>query len=164
MAPSPSTGPWPPYEARRGRELNSDILLADAAHTRADVFITIGVLSGVVLSRAGFGYADPVVALLVAAAIVWIAYGIVARTVPILVDEHVVPAGMIRQEAERIHGVRSAYHIRSRGAPGQRFAEVTIAVDGAASVESAHRIADAVESRLREALELHEVIVHVEPC
>ncbi len=33
------------YEARRGRELNSDILLADAAHTRADVFITIGVLS-----------------------------------------------------------------------------------------------------------------------
>ena len=81
------------YEARRGRELNSDILLADAAHTRADVFITIGVLSGVVLSRAGFRYADPVVAPLVAAAIVWIAYGIVARTVPILVDEHVVPAG-----------------------------------------------------------------------
>ena len=40
------------YEARRGRELSSDLLLADAAHTRADVFITIGVL--IILARSLF--------------------------------------------------------------------------------------------------------------
>lgn len=152
------------YESRRGHQLDSDILLADAAHTRADVFITIGVLTGVMLSRAGFGFADPVVALVVAGAIVWIAYGIVRRSVPVLVDQHVMPADLIRTAAEAVTGVRSAYHIRSRGAPHLRFAEVTISVDGTASVEAAHQIADQVESRLRDELELHEVLVHVEPC
>ena len=151
------------YEARRGRDLDSDLLLADAAHTRADVLITMGVIAGVLLSRAGFGYADPVVALLVAGAIVWIAYGIVRRSVPVLVDEHALPADVIRLAAERVNGVHSAYQIRSRGAPHKRFAEVTIAVDRLASVEAAHVIADLVESRLRDELELHEVIVHIEP-
>jgi cation diffusion facilitator family transporter len=152
------------YESRRGRELQSEILLADAAHTRADVFITLGVLAGVVLSRAGFGFADPVVALIVAGAIAWIAYGIVARSIPVLVDAHAVPASAIRNEAEQVTGVSSAYQIRSRWSPGQRLAEITIAVDRNASVESAHRIADAVEDRLRSALDFHEVIVHIEPC
>lgn len=32
------------YEARRGRELGSDIFLADAAHTRSDVYTTLAVL------------------------------------------------------------------------------------------------------------------------
>src|SRR5256885_1633637 len=35
------------YENRRGRELRSELLVADAAHTRADALITVGVLAGV---------------------------------------------------------------------------------------------------------------------
>jgi len=100
----------------------------------------------------------------VTVAIAGVAYGIVRSTVPVLVDEHAVPAGAIRQAAEQVTGVYRAYHIRSRGAPPARFGEVTIAVNGSATVEDAHRIADAVESRLREDLQLHEVVVHVEPC
>src|SRR5712691_6187281 len=41
------------YENRRGRELRSELLVADAAHTRADALITIGVLIGVLLARQG---------------------------------------------------------------------------------------------------------------
>jgi cation diffusion facilitator family transporter len=152
------------YEAQRGRELSSDILLADATHTRADVFITIGVLTGLLLSRAGYGWADPVVALIVAVVIAALAYGIVRRSVPVLVDEHVVPAPRIRASAEAVSGVARAYQIRSRSSPEQAFAELTIAVDGAATVENAHQIADAVEQRLREDFSLTHVVVHVEPC
>ncbi|MBI4503406.1 MAG: cation transporter [Gemmatimonadetes bacterium] len=152
------------YENRRGHQLDSDILLADAAHTRVDVFITIAVLGGVLLARAGYGFADPIMALVVAGMIVWVAWGIVRRSVPVLVDEHALPAVVIRETAEEVTGVHSAYQIRSRGAPHLRFAEVTIAVDRGASVEAAHRIADAVEDALREKLQLHEVVVHIEPC
>jgi cation diffusion facilitator family transporter len=152
------------YEARRGHQLHSDILLADAAHTRADVFITIGVLAGLLLTRAGVTFADPVIALVVAGLIVWVAWGIIRRAVPVLVDQHALPAERIRETAEQVAGVRSAYQIRSRGSPHLRFAEVTIAVDGHATVEAAHQIADAVERRLREQLQVHEVAVHVEPC
>ncbi len=152
------------YEARKGRELRSDLLLADAAHTKADVFVTLGVLIGVLLSQAGYAFVDPVVALLVAVVIVVIAYGIVSRTVPVLVDEHVVPSNDIKTVAEEIVGIVRAYDIRSRRSTDQTFAELTIAVDRHASVEQAHRLADSVEARLRSRLDLGEVVVHIEPC
>lgn len=152
------------YEAARGRALGSHLLLADAAHTKGDVFITVGVLIGVLAVRAGYPIADPIVALLVAGAIAMVAWEIIGHALPVLVDEHVVPAPEIKAAAEGVNGVRQAYAIRSRGAPTRRFAELTIAVDGAATVTAAHGIADAVEHRLRDGLGLHEVVVHVEPC
>ncbi len=152
------------YEATRGRQLNSQILLADAAHTRADVFITAGVLVGVVAARAGYWFVDPLVALIVAGIIVVLAYSIVARSVPVLVDQLAAPATDIQRVAEQVKGVTSAYAIRSRGGQERRFAELTIAVDGSSTVTTAHQVADAVESRLRGKLGFHEVVVHIEPC
>jgi cation diffusion facilitator family transporter len=152
------------YESHQGRRLNSEILLADAAHTKADVLITIGVLAGVLLARAGYGFADPIVALIVAGVIVWLAFGIVVRSVPVLVDQHAAPSDDIRVAAEAVVGVVRAYDIRSRESHDRRFAELTIAVQGKKSVESAHEIADAVELQLRRQLRLDQVIVHIEPC
>jgi len=154
------------YENRRGHELSSELLLADAAHTRTDVFITIGVLIGVLFARGGATWVDPVVAIVVAALIVRVAYQIFSRTVPVLVDERAIPERAIRQSAQGVKGVRSAYSIRSRGGHGTgvRYAEVTIAVDGDANVAAAHAIADEVEERLKQELELNAVTVHVEPC
>lgn len=153
------------YENRRGHELASELLIADAAHTRTDVFITIGVLIGVLFSRQGYTWVDPVVAIVVAILIVRVSYTILSRVVPVLVDERAIPAPTIRQSAQAVAGVKSAYGIRSRGAnAGVRYAEVTIAVDPAANVAAAHAIADAVEERLKKDLELEEVTVHVEPC
>jgi cation diffusion facilitator family transporter len=154
------------YEERRGRELQSDLLLADAAHTRADVFITFGVLIGMLFARRGWWWVDPVLALGIAGFIVWIAVGIFQRAVPVLVDERAIPPATIRSLAESVDGVRGAYGIRSRGGSYAqvRYAEVTIAVDGGANVAAAHLIADRVEERLKRDLEITEVTVHVEPC
>jgi len=153
------------YENRRGHELGSELLIADAAHTRTDVFITIGVLIGVLFSRQGHLWVDPVVAIVVALLIVRVAYFILSRTVPVLVDERAIPEPTIRRSAQAVEGVKRAYGIRSRGGnAGVRYAEVTIAVDRGANVAAAHAIADAVEERLKQDLELKEVTVHVEPC
>jgi cation diffusion facilitator family transporter len=153
------------YENRRGRQLQSELLIADAAHTRTDVFITIGVLIGLIFSRQGYRWVDPVVAIGVALLIVRVAYRILQRVVPVLVDERAVPAPTIRETAQAVEGVKDAYGIRSRGGnAGVRYAEVTIAVDSAANVADAHAIADKVEERLKHDLELEEVTVHVEPC
>jgi cation diffusion facilitator family transporter len=152
------------YESRAGHRLGSPLLLADATHTRADVFITSGVLTGLLFTQAGFTFVDPVVAIAVAVVIVVLAYQIVRRSVPVLVDEQVHPARVILASAESVEGVVRAYHVRSRSAPDEAFAELTIAVDGSASVEVAHEIADAVERRLRSDLQFTDVVVHVEPC
>jgi cation diffusion facilitator family transporter len=151
-------------ETRAGRRLQSDLLLADALHTRTDVFITLGVLAGLALSRAGLAWADPALALIVGVLVGRAGYQILRRSIPTLVDERAFDQTTIQREAEEISGVVSAYAIRSRHAGDRRFAELTIAVDGQSNVAHAHRIADQVEDRLRERLQLDEVTVHVEPC
>jgi cation diffusion facilitator family transporter len=152
------------FETRAGRRLKSDLLLADALHTRTDVFITVGVLGGLALARAGLAWADPALGLIVAVLVGRAGYQILRRAIPSLVDERAFDWTTIQREAEGVDGVVSAYAIRSRLAGDRRFAELTIAVDGAADVASAHRIADQVEGRLKDSLQLDEVTVHVEPC
>jgi cation diffusion facilitator family transporter len=151
-------------ENRAGRRLNSELLIADAMHTRTDVVITLAVLGGLGLTSAGLAWADPVLAIIVALFVAHANYGIVRRAMPTLVDARAYDEGTIRAQAEAVPGVRAAYAIRSRIAATRRFAELTISVDGRSDVASAHRIADAVEARLQAGLELDEVVVHVEPC
>jgi cation diffusion facilitator family transporter len=152
------------YERRRGVELASELLVADAAHTQSDVYISVGVLAGLLLARQGLWWADPAIALVIAVLIVRVAYQITQRTVPILVDERALPKDDIQSAAEAVSGVRRAYDIRSRGGAQVRYAEVTIAVDRDANVAAAHAIADEVEQRLKRELQLNEVTVHIEPC
>lgn len=152
------------FETRAGRRLRSDLLLADALHTRTDVFISLGVLGGLALARAGLAWADPALALIVAGLVGRAGYQILRGAIPSLVDERAFDQTTIQREAEGVDGVVSAYAIRSRRAGDRRFAELTIAVNGGADVASAHRIADQVEGRLRDSLHLDEVTVHVEPC
>jgi cation diffusion facilitator family transporter len=152
------------YETRAGRRLNSTILLADAAHTRVDVFITLAVLGGLWLTHLGYPIADPLLAIVVAFLVVRVGWEIVGHSLPTLVDGVAVDEPLIRKAAEGVSGVRSAYGIRSRTAAALTFAEVTIAVDGTQNVAAAHEIADAVEERLQEELGFNHVQVHVEPC
>ncbi len=152
------------YENREGRRWQSPLLLADAAHTRADVFVSLGVLASLAISSLGLGWLDPLLALAVSVLVARIGIGIVRRSMPTLVDERALDQEAIQRVAEQVSGVRSAYSIRSRAAATLRFAELTIAVDGDQDVAAAHRIADAVEERLRQHLDLHQVVVHVEPC
>ena len=114
------------FETRAGRRLRSDLLLADALHTRTDVFITLGVLGGLALARAGLAWADPVLALIVAVLVGRAGYQILRRAIPSLVDERAFDQTTIQREAEGVDGVVSAYAIRSRHAGDRRFAELTI--------------------------------------
>ena len=152
------------YESRNGKAIGSDLLLADAAHTRADVFTTLAVLGGLVLVRLGLPQADPVLTLVVAGIIAWTGWQIVKRSVPVLVDERAVDPESIRRLAEEDDGVLSCYRIRSRGRPGDIYAELTISVDPALDVGRSHAIADRVEQRVADALEARDVLVHVEPA
>lgn len=152
------------FESRRGRALGSDLLLADAAHTRSDVFTTLGVLASLAFVRLGIPAVDPWISLVVAAVIARTGWHIIRQTVPILVDERAVDPARIRRVAEAHDGVLSCYRIRSRGRSGQIFAELTIALDPGLDVSAAHAIADDVEGTVARAVGAREVVVHVEPA
>jgi cation diffusion facilitator family transporter len=151
------------YESRVGKRLGSDLLLADAAHTRADVLTTLAVLIGLVAIRLGHPIADPLATVVVAGLIGYTGWEIVQESVPVLVDTRAVPRERIEGVALDVNGVQSAYGIRSRGRPGEIFAELTIAVDATLDVARSHDIADRVEREVAEAIAAREVVVHVEP-
>lgn len=153
------------YERRRARELKSALLMADAAHTTGDLFVTALAVGSLLSDRAGLAWGDPVLAILVAAMIAWSGWKILRVTVPVLVDERGADADRIRAAALAVAGVAGAPAVRSRtNSSGLIFAEVTVTVAGTASVADGHAIADAVESAVRAALGGADVVVHVEPA
>lgn len=153
------------YERRRGRELSSPFLLADAAHTRSDLSVTLLAIGSLLLARVGLGRADPVLALIVAAVIAWNGYQILRETVPILVDERAVDAEEIRGLVGGITQIVDVRDVRSRStSSGVLFAEVTIGVAARTSVAEAHLLADEVEARIQAAHASAEITVHVEPA
>lgn len=152
------------YERRRGRDLQSAFLMADAAHTISDVYVTGLAVLSLVLTRYGYPRLDAALAIVVALIIAWTGYRILRETVPILVDQRGVDHDDLRNRIVSVDGVRVVRAVRSRlTASGTLFAEVTIGVDEAMSVVDAHRLADAVESRIAAAYGVAEVTVHVEP-
>ena len=152
------------YERRRGLALQSDLLIADAAHTRTDVFVTIAVFGGLVLTRAGYAQADAILTLVVAGFVAYTGWEVVMQTMPTLLDQAVLDSQEIARVAGKVTGVTRVYGIRSRSSGHQRFAELTISVPGQVTVASAHLVTDAVEDALRADLGFDEVVVHVEPC
>ena len=153
------------YERRRGKRLQSALLLADAAHTRSDVYVTCAAVASLYLTRHGLGAADPFLAMAVALVIARNGFEIVRGTVPVLVDERAVEAREIRQLLSALPGVADVRSVRSRAmTSGVLLVDVTIGVDRQQSVEAAHRVADAVESRLQTELGASSVSVHIEPA
>ncbi len=152
------------YERRRGRDLNSPFLLADAEHTNSDLYVTGLAFASLVLTRLGWGVLDPALALIVALLIAWTGMRILKSTVPILVDERAIDSAEIRQLLSEFPAIADVRAVRSRAtASGVLFAEVTIGVAGEMTVEDAHLLADAVEARIMQKLGESHVTIHVEP-
>jgi cation diffusion facilitator family transporter len=152
------------YESRRGRKLRSALLLADAAHTRSDILVTLLAVASLGLSSRGLSQFDGALAIVVALIIAWTGYRILRTSIPVLVDERALEAAQIRAVVEAVPGVLGVREIRSRATGAHSFAEVTIAVSGRASVAEAHALADAVEEAVARRLGGGKVTVHVEPA
>ncbi len=153
------------YERRRGRALDSALLLADAAHTASDILVTLLAITSLVLSQLGYLHADAVLGMLVVLVIAWSGVRILRESIPILVDASAVDAERLAAIVGTIPGVIGVRSARSRRtASGRLFAEVTILVDGTTSVADAHDFTDEVELAIARELGTAEAIVHVEPA
>jgi cation diffusion facilitator family transporter len=153
------------YELNAGRRLKSEVLVADALHTRADIFVSIAVMGGLLAVRWGYPLADPILALIIAVVIAKIGIDIIRENLPTLMDRIVVPASRIEEIALSVPGVLSSHQVRSRGHETAVFVDLHIQVDPAMSTEEAHTIAHVVQSRLRKAYpNIEDVTVHAEPA
>jgi cation diffusion facilitator family transporter len=151
---------WQRYWARR---LESDMLLADANHTFADVLTTIVVIGGWQLSAMGYPWLDSACALGVSGLVLYLAYGLFRRAYPVLVDRFVVPPEKLAETAMRAPGVRGVRRVRSRSLGKTLTVDMVVTVDPELSTREAHAIADRVERLLEERHHVGDTSIHIEP-
>jgi cation diffusion facilitator family transporter len=153
------------YELGAGRRLQSDFLVADAQHTRADIFVSLSVIGGLIAVRLGYPVADPILALGISLVIAKIGIDIIRESSPTLMDQVAVPADQVEQIARSVPGVVSCHRVRSRGHQGAVYADLHLRVDPGMSTEQAHAIAHEVQRRLHERRpDVQDVVIHVEPA
>jgi cation diffusion facilitator family transporter len=153
------------YELNAGRRLHSDVLVADALHTRADIFVSIAVMGGLVAVRLGYPIADPILAIIIAGVIAKIGIDIIRESSPTLMDKTAVPAKRLVEIALSVPGVLSSHQVRSRGHDTAVYVDLHIQVDPNLSTEEAHTIAHKVQTRLRDVYpNIEDVTIHAEPA
>lgn len=150
------------YEGKRGRELSSDFLIADAAHTRSDVLVTLTVLASLVCVKLGYPRFDSVLSLVVAGFIGRIGYQVFRQTLPVLVDASAVDEALVHEIVGSIPGVQSPHAVRSRRAGSMVFVEMHLIVAAEYDATAAHAITEAVEAALTRKLGPTTATIHVE--
>lgn len=152
------------YERRRGKQLSSDILRADAAHTLSDALVSVGVIVGLALVAAGFPMADPIMALVVTAFILASAVSVFRRALATLSDHARIPPEAIGAIVEGTPGMREVHCIRTRGTESEVYCDLHLLVDPDMTVRAAHALGDELEEQIKQAYpNVNEVLVHVEP-
>jgi cation diffusion facilitator family transporter len=154
--------------ARRARETDSPALEGDAAHLRTDAATSVAVLAGlVVVDVTGQTWLDPVIALVVAVAIVTAGVRLLMRASRVLVDEALPPEELaaVREEIEGFgpRGVCAYHQLRARRAGSRRYVDLHVQFSSGTTLEDAHATAHALQDAIRGRLRGADVLIHLEP-
>ena len=150
-----------------GRHYRSIALEADARHLMTDVWTSAGVILGVAaVWLTGWERLDPLIALAVAANIVWSGYQLMQRSIDGLLDR-ALPAEQLQaldRVLDRYRAQGIDFHaLRTRQAGARSFVTVHVLVPAEWSVAQGHDLAHQVERDFREVLPDVAVLTHVEP-
>ncbi|NLW22561.1 MAG: cation transporter [Tissierellia bacterium] len=152
-------------EYKKGKELNSQILISDSRHTKSDIFISLGVLVTLIGIKLGLPpIIDPMASLVVAAFIIHAGYEIFKETSDVLVDGVAIDPEEIRDIVLGFDEVIDVHKIRSRGNINDLYIDLHIVVDSKLDVESSHKLVHDIEDAIKEKINKNsQVIAHVEP-
>ena len=156
------------YLYRQARATESPALAGDAAHLRTDAFTSFGVLVGLALVQiTGANWLDGVVALIVAAAIVFSGVRILRQSGRVLVDE-TLPQEELDAISDAVRsfgprGVAGFHKLRTRAAGSRRYVDLHVQFRAGTTLEEAHAIAHQLQDEIASRLRGADVLIHLEP-
>ena len=152
---------------RAGNRLRSISLHANGQHLLTDVWTSIGVLGGIgLVGVTGWLILDPLIALLVAANIVWTGVRLLRETGLGLLD-----TALPQEDQATINEILARYEqegilfhaVRTRRAGPRRFVSLHVLVPGRWTVKHGHDVCEEIELEITRALPDTNVITHLEP-
>lgn len=152
---------------REARKHNSITLEANARHLLTDVWTSAGVLVGVgAVALTDWERLDPIVALVVAANIIWTGVRLVRRSVGGLMDR-AIPAedvAVIQKVLDNFRRDGVQFHaVITRQSGAQKFVSMHVLVPGGWKVRRGHQLLERIESDIRRAVAKAVVFTHLEP-
>jgi cation diffusion facilitator family transporter len=158
---------WAFLLIRNGRAYRSPALVADGRHIFSDVVTSAGVLVGLFLAIAtGFAVLDPLLAIVVAANILWQGSKVISESVGGLMDRAVSDedAGLIRAAiAQNAGGSVNVHDLKTRQAGAVTFIDFHLVVPSEMTVAVSHDICDRIEAAIKRAVPGAKIQIHVEP-
>jgi cation diffusion facilitator family transporter len=155
------------YQTKQGKKVNSSMLIANGKNMRNDVLISTGVLVGLFFTFVlNLPVLDTVTGLLISIYIIKSAIDIFMEANVILMDGVKDPSvyRKIFDAVDAVPGACNPHRVRSRQTGNLYMIELDIEVDGTLTLSEAHRIAQAVEQSIKNAVEnVYDIFLHVEP-
>jgi cation diffusion facilitator family transporter len=155
------------YEKKKGTELSSSLLLADAQHTRGDFIMGFGVLSSILLSKFGFWMVDFGVGVIITLYVFYLAIRIVMDNIPHLLDTSPKIEKELFKSVETIPEIKNIHKFRARGNQNCMFVDFHLLLTNTLSLREAHEIGHKAEDLIRNLLKGYahkvDVTVHIEP-
>jgi ferrous-iron efflux pump FieF len=147
------------------RQTGSLAIRADSLHYLTDLLTNLVTIAAIALVMAGFARADALLALAIAAYILYSAGGIGLQAVHDLMDRE-LPQDLQRRVVEvalEHPEVRGVHELRTRQSGPTRFIDLHLELNGRMSLAEAHRISDQVDNAIRSAVPGADVMIHQDP-
>ncbi len=152
------------YEKKQAGLLGSDILAADAEHTKSDILISLSVIAALMAIRAGFPIIDPIASVLIALFIAYSGFEILKHSSDVLCDRAIIPTNDIRRLVLGIEGVRGCHNIRTRGREDDIHIDMHVRVDTAMPAGKTHELDHRIQNMVKTSIAgVTDVSIHIEP-
>lgn len=152
------------YESRKGKELKSGFLIADAMHTKSDIMASSAVIISLIFVKLGYQRADSIVGLIITFFIAKMGYEILKKATDTLVDTVIISESVIESIVKRVKGIERCTNIRTRGTEHSIYLDMTVFVAPEMTIDTAHAIVDNIEALIKKEIpEVVDVVVHIEP-
>ena len=153
------------YSLKIGKELKSDLLIANAWHSRTDALSSIIVFVALIGAMLGVWWLDALAAVLVALFIGKIGWGLVTSSITELVDTALPPERVkeLRETVLEVEGILSAHDFKSRTMGNQVLLEMHLQVAPHLSASEGHYVGDLAVYALQNRFDdLSHIIFHID--
>lgn len=153
------------FTLKAGEKVNSDLLKANAWHSRSDSLSSVIVLIGIIASLLGLHFMDSLAAILVSLLIIkmgikW-SWQSLSELVDTAVGEETVEK--IDQIIKATEGVKSHHQARTRLMAGRIFLDAHILIDSTLTASEGHHIAERVRARLAKNIDhIEDITIHID--
>ena len=154
------------YTMRTAEKFNSNMLRANAWHSRSDAISSAIVVVGVIGSMAGFEYLDALAAVGVGLMVGKIGFDLAWQSTQELIDTAMEPEEIeqITKAIQSVDDVVALHMLRTRRMGSDGLVDVHILVNPKISVSEGHRVSDTVRAQIiRDVGAVTDVMVHIDP-